>query len=112
VSLADLQDATFNSGKVEFVLDAKVDQIRGRYSRPCSSLVGELLTISSSWGPSVSPISGKRGIRASLNWRSSVHRKKMLVEAAPKVIKSAVPKNEAEALVDRLKQFGSTLALK
>jgi large subunit ribosomal protein L7/L12 len=37
---------------------------------------------------------------------------KELVEAAPKVIKSAVPKNEAEALVDRLKQFGSTLALK
>lgn len=73
VSLADLQDATFNSGKVEFVLDAKVDQIRGRYSRPCSSLVGELLTIGSSWGPSVSPISGKRGIRTSLNWRSSIH---------------------------------------
>lgn len=36
---------------------------------------------------------------------------KELVEAAPKVIKSSLPKNDAEALVERLKQFGATLAI-
>jgi large subunit ribosomal protein L7/L12 len=36
---------------------------------------------------------------------------KELVEAAPKVIKSSIPKNDAEALVERLKQFGATLAI-